>query len=387
MFESPLNTTHNIAQNVDPSSLQKGENILKKYHSKARKHFHNVVKVVVNGEEHNLVKNKYCDFLREWGLREEICIAELPQKVMPFIVDFVFHFKTEDEDCEFFNDDSLIDEFRSICNDVLEKNFRLPDKKRLLLCAYLESDTWETNVETRNLEGTQLYCMKVRLHFPYCPIEGKLQEEIVIPLIVQQLEESQYILRFFSIEPFYTWKDIVQSPVHEPLELYGSAPKASPDADGSVQKGGKPPLKYKGRYGPGAITLNTDPDMPLEKLLFLFSVMTLDVSEALIIRSTRARGRVAVDDSAPTTLAQAGFTESLLTNSRKKSKKRQIKHANRMAIETSDCGWGIILNLFIELRRENGCSLQNGIKPQNCGSLKKIIVNWWMVWRNTESSS
>ncbi len=291
MFESPLNTTHNIAQNVDPSSLQKGENILKKYHSKARKHFHNVVTVVVNGEKHNLVKNKYCDFLREWGLREEICIAELPQKVMPFIVDFVFHFKTEDEDCEFFDDDSLIDEFRSICNDVLEKNFRLPDKKRLLLCAYLESDTWETN-----LEGTQLYCMKVRLHFPYCPIEGKLQEEIVIPLIVQQLEESQYILRFFSIEPFYTWKDIVQSPVHEPLELYGSA----------LEKEGLPPLEYKGRYGPGAITLNTDPDMPLEKLLFLFSVMTLDVSEALIIRSTRSSDRVAIDENAPTALETAG---------------------------------------------------------------------------------
>nr|QBK91687.1 MAG: putative D5-like primase /VirE superfamily [Pithovirus LCPAC304] len=294
------------SQNVDPL-CKEGENILKKYHSKATKHFHNVVKVVVNGEEHNLVKNKYRDFLEEWGLRKEICIAELPQKVMPFIVDFVFHFKTEDEDCEFFNDDSLIDEFRSICNDVLEKNFRLPDKKRLLISAYLESDTWETNVE-----GTPLYCMKVRLHFPYCPIEGKLQEEIVIPHIVQQLEESQYILRFFSIEPFYTWKDIVQSPVHEPLELYGSALKASPDADGSVQKEGLPPLEYKGRYGDGDITLSTDPDMPLEKLLFTLSVLSLDVSKSLIIRSTKSSEallpcerdsrRFAVDESAPTTL-------------------------------------------------------------------------------------
>ncbi len=178
---------------------------------------------------------------REWNVRERsvsefwkgyceiihndfdsICsLAEVPTKNMPVVVDFSFRFP-RDEVVEEPYENDLVYLLVQTCQKSIKSLFELVSKdKKELICCYLESENmWEE--ENTNTVYT---CVKIRLQFPFCHANARIQESQLRPMIVKALEDGDADDLFITL-PFGHWENIVDKhPVTSPLVMFGSSEK------------------------------------------------------------------------------------------------------------------------------------------------------------------
>lgn len=155
------------------------------------------------------------DFMGSYNL------AEIPQKIMPLILDFNFRFSQDEEGREYF-DNNVIYCLIQICQNSIQSIFETSLDKKELICCYLESeDYWEEDsFGTKNEKVFD--CVKVRFQFPFCRIKVEKDYEKIHQDILLRISESR-IHKLFGIKPEDKWNTILKKDTMKtPITMYGS---------------------------------------------------------------------------------------------------------------------------------------------------------------------
>jgi hypothetical protein len=166
--------------------------------------------------------NSYCNAV--YNNTEALYIAEIPNNVMPLIIDLKFRYYTDvDSDADFASDDNFVKHFVASAQFVICEKFQttgedLPE----LNCVVMEChESWRED----SSEGPVIV-RKMRIQFPYCRIEKENYLTFRKRLI--RVLHERAVLSKLAERPIDTWQGIIgANPFIEPVLMYGSV--ASPD--------------------------------------------------------------------------------------------------------------------------------------------------------------
>src|SRR5579883_1805601 len=141
---------------------------------------------------------KYCQLVHQ-DTKNKICLAEIPRKHMPIIIDITLKFHPiEDKIEEPFGFDfilALVYCYQKIINEVLN----LGEAGAKLVCCVLKA--------LPVMEDGLLIC-RIRLQFPYCKTMAQVQNRIIRPLVLQMIRTTNVVARLPS-QPVNEWEDII----------------------------------------------------------------------------------------------------------------------------------------------------------------------------------
>ena len=157
---------------------------------------------------------KYCELAEApEENKKKLCLAEVPRKHMPIIVDLTLKFNPLNNETEPYDIDFIL-AIVYCYQQIIKETLNISEKGHELLCCVLKGE----NV----IEDDLLVC-KIRLHFPYCKTLVQLQNRIIRPLALQMFRSKNVIARLES-QPENEWEDIVDPLVVEkPVVMYGSS--------------------------------------------------------------------------------------------------------------------------------------------------------------------
>lgn len=163
----------------------------------------------------------YCEIVDN-GFDRECSLAEVPNKIMPVILDFSFKFERKREEIDNGEpyENELVYLLVGVCQKSIKKlcDLKSNDSKELI-CCYLESETmW-----SETIHNIEFDCVKIRLQFPFCRVDATFQETKLRNEIVKELESCNASDLFLSV-PKGDWDDIIDKrTVTKPVVMYGSA--------------------------------------------------------------------------------------------------------------------------------------------------------------------
>ena len=166
----------------------------------------------------------YCRLVEE-DFYGDYALSEIPQKIMPIILDFTFKFDPEKCEEDYFDNNAVFCLIQ-ICQKAIHSVFETSMDVRELICCYLESDDyWEEEILTRQ-DSKILECTRLRLHFPFCKIDVAKNYKILISEVLKLLSESK-IYKLFRSPPEEKWDTILaQDTMLKPVLMYGSSEAA-----------------------------------------------------------------------------------------------------------------------------------------------------------------
>ncbi len=155
---------------------------------------------------------EYCELAMDYG--KNLCLAEMPRKHMPLIVDFTFRFHPSDlDELDPYSDDFIIS-IVYCYQQVISQTLKLDDQCSQLICCVLKAKTVVEN---------NLIVARFRLQFPYCKTVAQIQNHLIRPLALQMLRTTNVFARLES-QPQNEWEDIIDPlSVENPVTMYGSS--------------------------------------------------------------------------------------------------------------------------------------------------------------------
>lgn len=156
--------------------------------------------------------------LDEDGLPDKdsgLCLAEIPDKQMPLILDFVLRFNNTDDEWEIAGMEFLV-AIIGIAQDVLANNFELTaEHNELVVAIQTSTDSWTE-------ESESILCYQIRLQFPYCRLDKQNFQKVFMPKYINKLR-SQNVRSLLERDFVGDWKDIIDADIHtKPIVMYGS---------------------------------------------------------------------------------------------------------------------------------------------------------------------
>jgi len=150
------------------------------------------------------------------GHTKYLCLAEIPKKHMPIIVDCNFCFQTSDDNFEPYTDDFLYGVIYC-CQQAMLEIFDIVDSPESapLLCCVLESPSIETS------DGQEMMA-RFRLQFPYCKTTPSDQVRHLRPAIIKLLRQNN-VIRRLTQQPTNDWPNIIDASVYDKCVMYGSS--------------------------------------------------------------------------------------------------------------------------------------------------------------------
>lgn len=148
--------------------------------------------------------------------KKKLCLAEMPRKYMPIIVDFTlkFHPLNSGNSSEDMYDQDFILSIVYCYQQIIKDTLKISDAGTELICCVLKAETV--------MEDNLIVC-RIRLHFPYCKTVAQIQNRLIRPLALQMFRTTNVISRLRS-QPTNDWDDIVDPlTVETPIVMYGSS--------------------------------------------------------------------------------------------------------------------------------------------------------------------
>ena len=147
---------------------------------------------------------------------KKLCLAEIPRKHMPIIVDLTLKFHPVGNNEQPYDTDFIL-AIVFCYQQIIKETLNISEKEHELYCCVLKGES--------TIEDNLLVC-RIRLHFPYCKTIVQIQNRIIRPLVLQMFRSKNIIARLDS-QPVNDWEDIVDPlSVEKPVIMYGSS--ASP---------------------------------------------------------------------------------------------------------------------------------------------------------------
>lgn len=158
----------------------------------------------------------YCDLVYK-NEDSNLCLAEIPKKHMPIIVDFTLKFHPLDGTPETYEYEFILHVVYCYQQAIL-RALQISESAVELVCCVLESEEYmEEN----------LFISRFRLHFPYCKTLTSVQSRILRPLALQMLR-TKNVMSCLTHQPIGDWETIVDPlTVEKPCVMYGGS--ASPN--------------------------------------------------------------------------------------------------------------------------------------------------------------
>ena len=138
----------------------------------------------------------YCDLVEQGA---ELHMAEIATPIMPLIQDFHFKFVDETYDTDF------ISTLCTLYQNLLVKNYHIPDDYVLLVVVLESTKTWIEDGHT---------CIQLRIQFPNARVDNQLIRQEMIPLLKKNNIKSKIG------EHVGDWESMMTSP--KEVTLYGS---------------------------------------------------------------------------------------------------------------------------------------------------------------------
>lgn len=158
----------------------------------------------------------YCNLVKDdKSSQRKLCLAEIPDKRPPVIVDLSLKFETTEDETVNYDVDFLL--CIVYCyQQVIKKTLEVSESETELSCCIMEADPYKEN-------GLTVH--KIRLQFPYCKPLATVQNRIIRPLVLQMIRNKNIIGKLPS-QPINEWEDIIDPlSVEKPIIMYGSSEK------------------------------------------------------------------------------------------------------------------------------------------------------------------
>jgi P4 family phage/plasmid primase-like protien len=145
---------------------------------------------------------------------KRLSLAEIPRKHMPVIAELTLKFHPLDGIKDDPYDDDFILAIVFCYQQIIKETMNISESGTELICCVLKTETV--------LEDNLVVC-KIRLQFPYCKTEGRIQNRLIRPLVLQMFRTTNVTARLRS-QPVNDWEDIVDPlSVEKPIVMYGSS--------------------------------------------------------------------------------------------------------------------------------------------------------------------
>lgn len=142
-----------------------------------------------------------------------LCLAEVPKKHMPIVVDFTLKFHPLENSCETYEYDFILSTIYCVQQAML-RVLQISESAFELICCVLDSDEY--------MEDNKIIS-RFRLHFPYCRTEVSTQVNLLKPLIIKLLR-TENAFSMLTHQPIDDWNAILSmSNVDKSCMMYGSS--------------------------------------------------------------------------------------------------------------------------------------------------------------------
>ena len=158
---------------------------------------------------------KYCELADSPETNnKKLCLAELPRKHMPIIVDLTLKFSALKDSSEEMYDQDFILSIVYCYQQVIKETMKISESQIELICCVLKADAiMEDNVKV----------YRIRLQFPYCKTLGQVQNRVIRPIVIKMVRNINVFARLES-QPLNDWEDIIDPlSVEKPILMYGSS--------------------------------------------------------------------------------------------------------------------------------------------------------------------
>lgn len=160
---------------------------------------------------------KYCELAESpEDSKRKLCLAEIPRKHMPIIVDLTLKFhplENDSKDGDYYGEDFIL-ALVYCYQQVIKETLKISEGKHELICCVLKTES--------TMEDNLIVC-RIRLQFPYCKTLAQVQNRLIRPLVLQMVRNINVISRLES-QPVNDWEDIIDPlSVEKPIMMYGSS--------------------------------------------------------------------------------------------------------------------------------------------------------------------
>ena len=156
----------------------------------------------------------YCEMAESPEInKRKLCLAEIPRKHMPIIVDLTLKFHPLENKDEPYEEDFIL-AIVYCYQQVIKETLKISESGTELICCVLKAPLV--------IEDNLLIC-RIRLQFPYCKTLGQVQNRVIRPIVLQMVRTINVFARLPS-QPINDWEDIIDPlSVEKPIQMYGSS--------------------------------------------------------------------------------------------------------------------------------------------------------------------